>query len=63
MREEDEHRGRRAATHELGAKLDDLSVEELGERIVLLRQEIDRLEAARAEKRAARDAAGSIFKL
>ena len=55
--------GRRATTHELGAKLDDLSVEELGERIALLRQEIDRLEAAKAAKRAARDEAGSIFKL
>ncbi|MER2268485.1 DUF1192 domain-containing protein [Methylobacterium oxalidis] len=53
---------RRAAAHEIGQKLDDLSVEELGERIALLRQEIERLEAARDAKQAAKSAAGSVFK-
>ena len=53
---------RRAAAHEIGQKLDDLSVEELGERIALLRREIERLEAARDAKQAAKSAAGSVFK-
>ncbi|AWN43259.1 DUF1192 domain-containing protein [Methylobacterium durans] len=53
---------RRSAGHEIGQKLDDLSVEEIGERIALLRREIERLEAARAAKQAAKSAAGSVFK-
>jgi len=39
-----------------------LSVEELSDRIALLRSEIERLEQAMAKKRASRDAANSIFK-
>ncbi|GJE28629.1 DUF1192 domain-containing protein [Methylobacterium organophilum] len=61
--EEDEGRPKRVARHEVGQRLDDLSVEEIGERIALLRTEIDRLEAAKKAKQAARAAAGSIFKL
>jgi uncharacterized small protein (DUF1192 family) len=38
-------------------------VAELSERIVLLQREIVRLEAARDAKSAARDAAGSLFRL
>lgn len=51
------------AGHEIGQKLDALSVDDLEARILLLRQEIARLEEAREAKRAARDAAGSIFRL
>ncbi|WP_336487380.1 DUF1192 domain-containing protein [Methylobacterium nigriterrae] len=54
---------RRSAAHEVGQKLDDLSVEDLAERIALLRREIERLEEACAAKQAARMRAGSIFKV
>ena len=47
--------------HMLGQPLDTLSLHEFEERIALLRAEITRLEAARERKRAALDAAGSIF--
>lgn len=59
---DDDSRPRRLATHEIGQKLDELSVGDLAERITLLRAEIERLEAARTAKEAARQAAGSIFK-
>lgn len=61
MHDEDE-RPRKAPTHEIGQKLDVLSVDELTERIALLKGEIERLEAARSAKQAALSAAGSIFK-
>lgn len=61
MRDEDDHL-RRPVTHTVGESLDTLSVEEIGARIALLTREIDRLEAARTAKNAAREAAGSIFK-
>jgi uncharacterized small protein (DUF1192 family) len=60
--DDDDRRIRRPTVHEIGQKLDDLSVTELDDRIVLLRTEIERLEAAKASKQAARDAAGSFFK-
>ena len=50
------------ARHEVGAPLDTLSVEELRSRIMLLREEIDRLEAAAAAKEASRHAADAFFK-
>ena len=63
---EDEARSRpRTAprtAHALGEPLDDLSLGDLDERIVLLRAEIERLEAAKRAKRAASVHAGSIFK-
>ena len=49
------------ATHAVGEPLGTLSVHELDERIVLLRGEIARLERERAAKRAAADAADSVF--
>ncbi|GLS44728.1 DUF1192 domain-containing protein [Methylobacterium brachythecii] len=55
-------RPRKPASHEIGQKLDELSVGDLVERIALLRTEIERLEAAKLAKEAARNAAGSIFK-
>ena len=59
---EDEDRPRKKISHEIGQDLSLLSVEELGERIALLRSEIERLEAASAKKRASKDAADSFFK-
>ena len=53
---------RRKITHELGQKLDELSVHDFDERIALLRAEIARLEAARDMKKRALDDAGSIFR-
>lgn len=48
--------------HEIGQILDALSVDELDERIVLLRAEIERLEAAKAAKQASKAAADLFFK-
>lgn len=59
---EDEDRVRKAPTHEIGQSLDALSVDDLAERIDLLRREIARLEAARAAKESARGAADAFFK-
>ena len=59
---EDDDRPRQKISHEIGQDLSLLSVEELGERIALLKSEIERLEAASAKKRASKDAANSFFK-
>lgn len=59
---EDDDRPRKKITHEIGQDLSLLSVEELTERIALLKTEIVRLEEAATKKRASRDAANSIFK-
>ena len=48
--------------HEIGQDLTVLSVEELAERIELLRQEIARLDEAMAKKRASLAAADQFFK-
>jgi uncharacterized small protein (DUF1192 family) len=48
--------------HEIGQDLTLLSVEELADRIALLRQEIARLEEAMAKKRASLTAADQFFK-
>ena len=50
------------AHHEIGQKLDALSVAELAERVEILKQEIARLEAARNAKLASADAANAFFK-
>ncbi len=49
--------------HELGMRLDDLSVDELGERISQLKAEIARLEQEIEKKTSSRSAADSFFKL
>jgi uncharacterized small protein (DUF1192 family) len=49
-------------THEMGQDLALLSVGELTERIELLKQEVARLEAEMARKRASKSAADSFFK-
>lgn len=59
---EDDDRPRKKVTHEIGQDLSLLSVEELTERIALLKNEIVRLEEAATKKRASRDAANSVFK-
>ncbi len=47
--------------HEMGQDLSLLSVGELGERIGLLKEEIARLEAEMARKRASQNGGGYIF--
>ncbi|HEY8064876.1 MAG TPA: DUF1192 domain-containing protein [Methylosinus sp.] len=54
--------GSKAASHEIGQKLDALSVAEFDARIALLRAEIERLEQARAAKAASLAAADAFFK-
>ena len=62
MAAEDDDKPRKKVSHEIGQDLSLLSVEELGERIVLLTAEIERLRAAEVKKRASKDAANSFFK-
>lgn len=50
------------AAHEIGEVLDAISVEELAERIGLLKAEIGRLEAAMEAKEVSKHAAESFFK-
>lgn len=59
---EDDDRPRKKITHDIGQDLSLLSVEELTERVALLKTEIVRLEEAATKKRASRDAANSFFK-
>jgi len=59
---EDDDRPRKKISHEIGQDLSLLSLEELTERIALLKGEIERLEAAATKKRASKDAANSFFK-
>ena len=59
---EDAELPRRKVAHLIDEALDALSVADIEERIVLLRQEIERLEVAKRLKRTARDQAGSVFK-
>ena len=62
MAMEDDDRPRKKITHEIGQDLSLLSVEELTERVTLLKTEIARLEEATTRKRASRDAADNFFK-
>ena len=59
---EDEPPKKKKSAHELGEDLSTLSLHELDERIVLLKAEIERIEAALRSKRASADAAASFFK-
>lgn len=59
----DEDGVKKAKAHEVGMLIDTMSVEELEERIALLRGEIARLEQAIAARRNTRAAADSLFKL
>ena len=62
MVSDDEDRPKKKLKHELGEDLSRLSLDELAERIQLLREEIDRIDAAIAAKRASAEAAASFFK-
>ncbi|HCO56228.1 MAG TPA: DUF1192 domain-containing protein [Pelagibacterium sp.] len=53
---------RRMPVHEVGMPLDTLSVDELEDRIEILKAEIVRLETAIQGKTASRDAADAVFK-
>jgi uncharacterized small protein (DUF1192 family) len=59
---DDDDRPKKKITHEIGQDLALLSAPELSERIALLRDEIARLEADMARKRAVKSAADSFFK-
>ena len=59
---EEDDRPPKKIAHEIGQDLALLSVEELTDRIALLKTEIGRLDAALTGKRASRDAANQFFK-
>jgi len=59
---DDEERPKKKLSHEIGQDLALLSVEELRDRIALLKDEIARLEAAMASKQASRTSADQFFK-
>ncbi|MBY0259300.1 DUF1192 domain-containing protein [Methylobacterium sp.] len=63
MRDEDDGSRHSATAHRIGEPLDTLSVEDLAERVAVLRAEIARIEAARDAKEAALARASSIFRL
>ncbi|RYE85082.1 MAG: DUF1192 domain-containing protein [Hyphomicrobiales bacterium] len=54
---------KKAKAHEVGMPIETMSVEELGERIEMLRAEIVRLEDAIAARQKTKAAADSLFKL
>ena len=62
MKDEDDDRPKKKITHEIGQDLALLSVKELQERIVLLKEEITRLEASITSKQASRSVADTFFK-
>ena len=62
MADTDEDAPRKKTAHEIGQDLSLLSVEELGERIAMLRAEIERLQTSLNVKHASRDAADRFFK-
>ena len=49
--------------HQIGQEMADVSIHEIEERIGLLKQEIERLDAILTRKRAAKDAAAGVFKI
>jgi uncharacterized small protein (DUF1192 family) len=59
---EDDDRPKRKIVHDIGQDLSLLSVNELDERIALLKDEIARLEEARSKKQASRSVADQFFK-
>jgi uncharacterized small protein (DUF1192 family) len=59
---DDDDRPKKKISHEIGQDLALLSVDEITERIALLREEIGRLEEALNKKRASRSSADQFFK-
>ena len=62
MKDEDDDRPKKKIVHEIGQDLALLSVKDLQERIVLLKEEITRLEGSIASKQASRSVADTCFK-
>jgi uncharacterized small protein (DUF1192 family) len=61
-KDDDEDRPKKKIVHEIGQDLALLSVNELRERIALLKDEIARLEASIASKQSSRNVADTFFK-
>jgi uncharacterized small protein (DUF1192 family) len=61
-KDDDEDRPKKKIVHEIGQDLALLSVNELQERIALLKDEIARLEASIASKQSSRNVADTFFK-
>ena len=61
-KDDDEDRPKKKIVHEIGQDLALLSVNELRERIALLKDEIARLDASIASKQASRSVADTFFK-
>jgi len=59
---DEDDKPKKKIAHEIGQDLSLLSVEELGQRVQLLHDEIGRLEADMTQKRASRSAADQFFK-
>ena len=59
---DEDDKAKKKIAHEIGQDLSLLSVEELGQRVQLLHDEIGRLEADMTQKRASRSAADQFFK-
>jgi uncharacterized small protein (DUF1192 family) len=59
---EDDDRPKKKIAHEIGQELALLSVKELDERIALLKDEIARLDEAKAKKQTSRSVADQFFK-
>jgi uncharacterized small protein (DUF1192 family) len=59
----DERPARSKTVHEIGQDLAALSVDELDARVVLLKAEIERLNAEKQRKEAVKSAAADFFKL
>jgi len=59
---DEDDKPKKKIAHDIGQDLALLSVAELGERVKLLRDEIARLEAEMARKRASQTAANQFFK-
>jgi uncharacterized small protein (DUF1192 family) len=61
-KDDDEDRPKKKIVHEIGQDLALLSVNELRDRIALLKDEIARLEASITSKQASRNVADTFFK-
>jgi uncharacterized small protein (DUF1192 family) len=61
-KDDDDDRPKKKIVHEIGQDLALLSVNELRERIALLKDEIARLEASIASKQSSRNVADTFFK-
>jgi uncharacterized small protein (DUF1192 family) len=61
-KDDDDDRPKKKIVHEIGQELALLSVNELRERIALLKDEIARLEASIASKQSSRNVADTFFK-